>query len=72
MGLSDEILGGIIGAVGDLGSSIFGNRGAKKRQQLADENNIKFWKMQNAYNDPSQQMSRLKKAGLNPARIYGS
>ena len=27
--------------------------------------------MQNAYNDPAQQMSRLKKAGLNPNLIYG-
>jgi hypothetical protein len=27
--------------------------------------------MQNAYNDPAQQMSRLKKAGLNPNLVYG-
>lgn len=27
--------------------------------------------MQNAYNDPAQQMARLKKAGLNPNLIYG-
>lgn len=30
------------------------------------------WNMQNAYNDPSAVMERLKKAGLNPALIYGS
>ena len=72
MAIPAAVLGGIIGAAGSIGSSIFGNRGAMRRQQLADANNIKFWQMQNAYNDPSQQMSRLKKAGLNPALIYGS
>lgn len=40
---------------------------AKQRQDaLAD------WTMQNEYNDPKQQMARLKEAGLNPALIYGS
>ena len=33
--------------------------------------NINFWRMQNAYNDPSAQMARLRKAGLNPALLYG-
>lgn len=56
----------------NIGSSILSNIGAKKRQQQADQQNIKFWQMQNAYNTPAQQMARLKKAGLNPALIYGS
>lgn len=34
--------------------------------------NIKFWNMQNAYNDPSAQMQRLRDAGLNPNLVYGS
>ena len=58
------------GAASVLGS-IIGNVGASKRQKRADKANIKFWQMQNAYNDPSQQMSRLKKAGLNPNLVYG-
>jgi hypothetical protein len=67
------VLGGPIGGlVGSLGSSLLGNRGAKSRQQQADQQNIKFWEMQNAYNTPKQQMSRLKDAGLNPNLIYGS
>lgn len=33
---------------------------------------IEFWNMQNAYNDPTQQMARLRNAGLNPHLIYGS
>ena len=67
------VLGGPVGGlVGSLASSIFGNRGAKRRQQLADQQNIKFWEMQNAYNTPKEQMKRLKDAGLNPNLIYGS
>jgi hypothetical protein len=61
---------GITGGASVLGSLI-GNIGSKKRQKRADQANIKFWRMQNAYNDPAQQMSRLKKAGLNPNLIYG-
>lgn len=61
---------GITGGASVLGS-IIGNIGSKKRQKRADKANIKFWRMQNAYNDPAQQMSRLKKAGLNPNLIYG-
>ena len=61
---------GIAGGASILGS-IIGNIGSKKRQKQADKANVKFWQMQNAYNDPKQQMSRLKKAGLNPNLIYG-
>lgn len=60
----------IAGAASVLGS-VIGNIGSRKRQKKADKANIKFWQMQNAYNDPAQQMSRLKKAGLNPNLIYG-
>jgi hypothetical protein len=60
----------ISGGAGIIGS-IIGNIGARKRQKKADKANIKFWQMQNAYNDPAQQMSRLKKAGLNPNLVYG-
>lgn len=63
---------GPLGLIGSLGSSLISNRGAKRRQQLADQQNIKFWEMQNAYNTPKSQMGRLKDAGLNPNLIYGS
>ena len=61
-----------IGAAGALGSSLLGNAGAKNRQDQANKQNIKFWNMQNAYNSPTSQMSRLREAGLNPNMIYGS
>jgi hypothetical protein len=39
-------------------------------KQRAD--NIDFWNMQNAYNDPAAQMQRMKNSGLNPHLIYGN
>lgn len=65
-------MSGLLGLIGSLGSSLISNRGAKRRQQLADQQNVKFWNMQNAYNTPKEQMSRLQNAGLNPNLIYGS
>ena len=35
------------------------------------QDNLAFWRMQNEYNSPQQQMARLKQAGLNPALMYG-
>lgn len=40
------------------------------RQQYAD--NIHLWNMQNEYNHPSQVMSRLRDAGLNPSLAFGN
>lgn len=44
---------------------------SREMYQRQYQDNVKFWQMQNAYNDPSAQMQRLKAAGLNPAMIYG-
>lgn len=71
-GLGTVFGGPVGGLIGSLGSSLLGNRGAKRRQQLADQQNIRFWKMQNEYNLPVNQMKRLQDAGLNPNLIYGS
>jgi len=65
-------LAALAGVIGSVGSSLISNRGAKRRQKLADQQNIKFWNMQNAYNTPKAQMARLKDGGLNPNLIYGS
>jgi hypothetical protein len=72
MPLPAAAVGGIISGIGSLGASLLGNSGAKRRQELANKQNIEFWNMQNAYNTPKAQMSRLKDAGLNPNLIYGS
>lgn len=69
-------LAGLAGGLGpgllSLGSDLLTNRGAKRRQNLANQQNIEFWNMQNAYNTPKAQMGRLQDAGLNPNLIYGS
>lgn len=74
--LGKAALSGLAGGVGpglfSLGSSLLTNKGAQRRQMVADQQNINFWKMQNAYNTPKEQMKRLQDAGLNPNLIYGS
>lgn len=55
------LISGGTGIVGNLLSSVMGNR-----------RDLRMWRMTNAYNSPEQQMARLKKAGLNPALVYGS
>lgn len=44
---------------------------SREMYQTQKTDNIDFWNMQNAYNDPAMQMERLRSAGLNPAMIYG-
>lgn len=36
------------------------------------QNSLSDWQMQNDYNHPSQQMARLRQAGLNPNLVYGN
>ena len=62
----------VIGAVGSLFSSIFGNRGRRRSESAARKFNLEQWHRQNQYNHPIEQMARLKAAGLNPNLIYGT
>lgn len=62
----------MIGAAGSLGSTMLANRGSKRSQERANRFNIDMWNRQNEYNNPTQQMARLKNAGLNPNMIYGT
>lgn len=55
----------------NLIGSILGNQARKREATAAREHDLKMWLQQNKYNDPSNQMARLKKAGLNPNLIYG-
>lgn len=61
-----------ISAAGSLGSSGLSNLGSRRAQKRANRANLFNWAIQNAYNHPSAQMSRLRDAGLNPNLIYGS
>lgn len=66
------IIPAAIGAAGSIASNVAQNIGNKKSQKRAQEWNLQQWHRQNAYNDPRQQIDRLKKAGLNPNLIYGT
>lgn len=75
--------GDFIGALIALGSAIYNSqaeKAAQKRQNKWNEamsekqfmQNVAMWKMQNEYNSPRAQMSRLEQAGLNPNMVYGA
>lgn len=69
----DPIIGGaLLSTGGNALSNLISNSGSKRSQNRANKHNVEFWNKQNAYNDPSAQMARLRKAGLNPNLIYGS
>jgi hypothetical protein len=65
------------------GASLLGSAINKSSQSSANRQNLELakyqnswnlqqWERENAYNDPSAQMLRLKHAGLNPNLVYGS
>ena len=43
-----------------------------KENQKARDYNTEMWEKNNAYNDPTQQMARLKNAGINPHLAYSN
>lgn len=53
-------------AVGSVISSVINNRTNKKLAQEQNKYNYNLWKEQNQYNLPSEQVKRLKDAGINP------
>ena len=63
-----SILGGIL--------NFFSNSSTNDRNERLMreqwERELRMWKMNNAYNDPSAQMERLRRAGINPALAYAS
>lgn len=61
----------VASAVGSIVSNTQNRRFSREMYERQRQDNIEFWNMQNAYNDPSQQMARLKDAGLNPNLVYG-
>lgn len=73
----------LIGAAGSLigsgVSSLFNmNQAEKQRDQNMElakysyQKDLEMWNKSNEYNNPTNQMQRLKDAGLNPNMVYGS
>ncbi len=80
-------LPGISGAIGGVVGTIIGKLGQRKQErrnirdqtaankelaEYAYSKDLEQWERQNLYNAPTQQMARLKEAGLNPNLIYGT
>lgn len=57
-------------AVG-VGSSLINSMLTGIANRRANKRMVDFWRMNNAYNHPSEQMARLRDAGLNPHLMYG-
>lgn len=83
LNLIDPVTGSLlsagIGALGGVFGSLFGKKSQddtnKASMELAEyqySKNLEMWNRQNAYNTPSNQVKRIKAAGLNPALLYGS
>lgn len=65
------LLGGGINAASQANQNRKNRAFAREMYERTRADNIEFWNMQNAYNDPAQQMQRLRAAGLNPNMVYG-
>jgi len=76
------LIGGLVAAGGQLLSNqqnAAATFDANLQQQMFSErmyertrrDNLEFWKMQNHYNSPAEQMQRFTDAGLSPYLIYG-
>lgn len=73
----------IIGAIAAAGSAIANpflvasqnrkNREfAREERELQYQSELEFWRLNNAYNHPTEQMKRLREGGLNPHLVYGT
>lgn len=68
MGLFSGITDGLF----DLGNTVLNGYYNRKAASKQYQYQVDLWNMNNAYNDPSAQMERLRKAGLNPNLVYGN
>lgn len=72
--MSDPITSGLFG-LGISGINYFSQQQTNSRnaemQRRQQQHNVELWNMNNEYNDPLNQMQRLKRAGLNPNLVYG-
>lgn len=63
------------GIAGSITSAIQNKKARKHAFKMAEYSygkDLEQWERQNMYNSPTQQMARLKAAGLNPNMVYGT
>jgi hypothetical protein len=66
-----DLQGAVIGLGADIIGGAIGNRARRKEADRAFNRSKQMFDYQNRYNTPTRQMQRLKRAGLNPALMYG-
>jgi len=82
MGLLKQAAAPISGGLSILGNALQSRYQRKQQErefahnremsEYAYSKDLEQWNRANLYNAPTQQMARLREAGLNPAMIYGS
>lgn len=70
--VSGALIGQGINTGSSIASQLLQRHWNRKDYKIQRSDNLKDWHMQNEYNSPTQQMARLKAAGLNPHLVYGS
>lgn len=65
-------IGGIVGGIANIGSTLLANRANRKLAEYSFEQQRKMIQEQNEYNSPKSQMARYEEAGLNPHMLYGA
>lgn len=67
-----QLVGGLFNGYSQQSAVKEANKGNMELAKYQNDRNLELWNMNNAYNDPSAQMDRLKNAGLNPNLVYGN
>lgn len=67
----EYIVPGLLGAGQSLLESQLSKRATQQSHLAAEQAEDRAWDRQTNYNHPSQQMARLREAGLNPNLVYG-
>lgn len=63
---------GLIDTIGNITAQQMQNRANVQMSDTAYARDIEMWNRGNEYNNPVNQMKRLKDAGLNPNLVYGN
>lgn len=66
-----NIIGGVVNAFTAKKNTDLGNRANRELAEYQYSKDLEMWNKGNAYNDPTAQMDRLKRAGLNANLVYG-
>lgn len=66
------IAAGLISGGASLLGNVSTNEANRRQAELAYQRELDMWNRNNEYNTPTNQMARLKSAGLNPNLVYGT